>query len=89
MKVSKKKSSETSVEEKDEAQDPEVLGDAASILSTFGRRDTREQQRNIKTINKAFLEFLSTDPSREEFCGVMDGVNITSLMLWSALKAHH
>ncbi|KKL61068.1 hypothetical protein LCGC14_2199020 [marine sediment metagenome] len=79
--ASKKKTSETAT--------VRPLPDTADArLRYFGRLSSSDQQSYLIEINKAFLEFLGTDPYRDEFVEVMGGVLITSLMLWTALKAH-
>ena len=78
---SKKKASETATVQR--------LPDTADArLRYFGRLSSSDQLSYLTAINKAFLEFLGTDPSRDEFVEVMGGVLITSLMLCTALKAH-
>lgn len=52
-------------------------------------RPNKRQREEIAQVDRAFLDFLGTDPSREEFVAVMEGVPITAGMLYTALKAHH
>ena len=61
-----------------------------SIASSNPRgRPNKKQREEIAQVDRAFLDFLGTDPSREEFVSVMEGVPMTAGMLYTALKAHH
>ena len=74
----------------DQPLDPPLrpLGESAHALVRFGQEDHQTQRKNAALIDEAFLDYLSTDPSREEFCEVMHGVLMTAQMLWTAMKAH-
>lgn len=88
MKVPGKKTKAVAVEEDAGAEVAGLPESAVERLRYFGTLSSSQQRSYRYAVNEAFLEFIDTDPPREIFVEVMKDVNVTSVMLWTAMKAH-
>jgi len=69
------------------APDSEPQVNPADALRSFARLSVDVQREKSKVINAAFVRYVDSNPTREDFAEVTEGLLVTSVMVWHMARA--